>query len=59
MINRDSKQDETLIPGRDSGAEETRSGRRGFLAGIEHGIYLILRLPVFLFLVVFRRFAGR
>lgn len=59
MINKDSKQDETLNSGSDPGAEGTRSGRRGFLASIEHGIYLILRLPVFLFLVLFRRIAGR
>jgi hypothetical protein len=33
--------------------------RRRFLASLEHGVYLVLRLPVFAFLALFRRVAGR
>jgi len=32
---------------------------RTLLGTLEYGIYRVLRIPVFLFLVVFRRYAGR
>jgi hypothetical protein len=32
---------------------------RTVLGSVEYAIYRVLRIPVFLFLVVFRRYAGR
>lgn len=59
MNTQDPKSDAGRKPITDSGAESVPTERRGFFALVEHGIYTVLRLPVFLFLVIFRRIAGR
>lgn len=59
MNTEDPKPDAGRIPITEREAEGAPIERRGCLALIEHGIYMALRLPVFVFLVIFRRIAGR
>lgn len=59
MNTQEPKPDGGRKPITEQEAEDTPIERRGCLASIEHGIYMALRLPVFVFLVIFRRIAGR